>query len=57
LIHADKHGAIVIPVRHAREVLDAVLAVERYERPMIQLCKSPEFSTAKLEQLMKSKVV
>ncbi len=57
LIHADKHGAMVIPVQRAREVLDAVMAVERYERPMIQLCKSPEFSTAKLEQLMKNKIV
>ena len=57
LIHADKHGAIVIPVQHARELIDAVMAVERYERPIIQLCKSPEFSTAKLEQLVKSKIV
>ena len=54
LIHADKHGAIVIPPSHAREVLKAVLAVERYERPLIQLCKSPDFSTAELERLMKS---
>lgn len=57
LIHADKHGAIVIPVQHAREVFDAVIAVERYERPIIQLCKSPEFSTGKLEQLIKNKIV
>jgi 4-hydroxy-4-methyl-2-oxoglutarate aldolase len=57
LIHADKHGAIVIPVQHARAALDAVMAVERYERPMIQLCKSPQFSTAQLEQLMKSKII
>src|SRR4051812_31358553 len=47
LIHADKHGAITIPVEHAGKVLKAVAAVERYERPMIQLCKSKEFTTAK----------
>lgn len=54
LIHADKHGAITIPVDQIEPLLNAVAAVERYERPLIQLCKSPEFSTAKLEQLMKN---
>jgi hypothetical protein len=38
-------------------LVDAVMAVEPYERPIIQLCKSLEFSTAKLEQLIKSKIV
>jgi regulator of RNase E activity RraA len=57
LIHADKHGSIVIPVDRTRDVLKAVMAVERYERPMIQLCKSPEFSTAQLEKLVRSRVV
>jgi 4-hydroxy-4-methyl-2-oxoglutarate aldolase len=56
LIHADKHGAITIPVDQVGPLLNAVAAVERYERPLIQLCKSPEFSTAKLEQLMKNPV-
>ena len=56
LIHADKHGAICIPIDQVGALLKAVAAVERYERPMIQLCKSPEFSTAKLEQLMKNTV-
>src|SRR5688572_1895772 len=57
LIHADKHGAITIPIEHVSALLNAVAAVERYERPLIQLCKSPEFSTAKLDQLMKNPVV
>ena len=57
LIHADKHGAITIPIEHVDALLNAVTAVERYERPLIQLSKSPEFSTAKLEQLMKNPVV
>jgi 4-hydroxy-4-methyl-2-oxoglutarate aldolase len=56
LIHADKHGAINIPVDQIGAILQAIAAVERYERPMIQLCKSPEFSTAKLEQLMKNPI-
>jgi regulator of RNase E activity RraA len=56
LIHADKHGAINIPVDQIGALLQAMAAVERYERPMIQLCKSREFSTAKLEQLMKNPI-
>jgi regulator of RNase E activity RraA len=52
LIHADRHGAVVIPAAVARQVADACRAVEEYERPMIQLCQSPEFSTAKLAELM-----
>lgn len=54
IIHADKHGAIVIPAAHAHAVLAAVQEVERYERPLIQLCKSRDFSIAELERLMKN---
>jgi 4-hydroxy-4-methyl-2-oxoglutarate aldolase len=57
IIHADQHGAIAIPVEHAHAVLKSVGAVERYERPMIQLCKAQEFSTARLEELMKCEIV
>ena len=42
LIHADKYGAIVIPVQHTRQVIDAGIAVEHYERPAIELCQSPQ---------------
>jgi 4-hydroxy-4-methyl-2-oxoglutarate aldolase len=56
LIHADKHGAITIPVEHARALLEAVAAVERYERPMIQLCKSQDFSAAKLDELRRNQI-
>jgi 4-hydroxy-4-methyl-2-oxoglutarate aldolase len=57
LVHADQHGAITIPIEFARETLKSAGAVERYERPMIQLCKSQEFSTAWLEELLKQPVV
>jgi regulator of RNase E activity RraA len=52
LIHADRHGAVVIPAAVAREVAAACRAVDDYERPMLQLCRSPEFSPAKLAELM-----
>lgn len=56
LIHADKHGAIVIPHSVADQVAAAAQAVERYERPMIDLCKSDGFSTNRLEELLRRPV-
>ena len=52
LIVADKHGAILIPEGAERQVIAAVRDVELYERPMIDLCGSPEFSTRRLAELM-----
>ncbi|MFO0807967.1 MAG: RraA family protein [Gemmataceae bacterium] len=52
LIHADKHGAVVIPAKVAREVAAACRAVDDYERPMLELCRGGEFTTAKLAELL-----
>jgi regulator of RNase E activity RraA len=52
LIHADKHGAIAIPEGRAREVIAAAVAVEKYERSMIDLCKSADLSTTRLAELL-----
>jgi 4-hydroxy-4-methyl-2-oxoglutarate aldolase len=51
LIHADKHGAIVIPHEIAREVPAAAAEVERIERRIINYCQSPEFSVEGLKEL------
>jgi regulator of RNase E activity RraA len=40
LIHADKHGAVVIPSEIAREVAEAARRVELSEKPMLAACKS-----------------
>jgi regulator of RNase E activity RraA len=57
LVHADKHGAIFIPIAHVRDVIRALESIEAYERPLIQLCKSREFSPEKLDALMKRTVL
>jgi regulator of RNase E activity RraA len=44
LIHADKHGACVIPHEIAPRLADACAEVERTERPLLEICRSPEFS-------------
>ena len=57
LIHADRHGALVIPRNLAPNLIAAARAVEDYERPMINLAKSPEFSTEKLARLLEKETV
>ena len=57
VIHADRHGAMVIPAEFLPRVAAAALAIEHYERPMIQLCKSPEFSTERLAELLRNEGV
>jgi len=44
LIHADKHGVVVIPHEIARKVAEACQAVEDQERRIINYCKSPDFN-------------
>jgi hypothetical protein len=44
LIHADKHGACVIPLEVAHTVAEACAEVERRERPLLELCRSDAFS-------------
>ena len=49
LIHADKHGVVVIPHEIARDVPRACQEVEDRERRIINFCKSPEFDIEALK--------
>jgi regulator of RNase E activity RraA len=44
LLHADMHGVVTIPHQIAREVPRACASVEKRERTIIDLCRSPDFS-------------
>ncbi len=44
LLHADQHGACIIPEEVAPRLVDACAEVERVERPLLEICRSPEFS-------------
>lgn len=48
LIHADKHGAQVIPLDIAPQIPDAVARIAERERRIIETCQSPDFSIDKL---------
>ena len=43
LIHADKHGVCVIPEGVAERLAAACAEVERMERPLLEICRSPDF--------------
>lgn len=52
LVHADQHGAVVIPKELAGEVIAAADRVAAKEKVILDLCKSSEFSFAKLKKAM-----
>ena len=52
LLHADKHGAVVIPQEIAGEVAAAARKIENEERVMLDLCKSDQFSIEELDKLI-----
>jgi len=44
LIHADKHGVCLIPHPVAAKLAEACAEVERRERPILEICRSKDFS-------------
>lgn len=50
LVHADEHGAVVIPHELARKVRDAVALVTRREAVILKVCREPGFSVDKLKK-------
>ena len=51
LIYGDKHGVISIPKEIARDVVKATQMVEDWERPVINFCKSKEYSLEGLKKI------
>lgn len=52
LIHADRHGAVVIPHAVARQVAAACELCARREAPILKVARSPDFSLEALERAM-----
>jgi regulator of RNase E activity RraA len=50
VIHADRHGAVVIPPEAVREIPAAVALIARREKVIIYASKAPGFSVARLRQ-------
>ena len=52
LVHADRHGAVVVPAEVAREVPKAAELCARREEPILKVARSPDFSLKALERTM-----
>lgn len=50
LIHADRHGAVVIPRELAPELIRCIDLTFAKERPLLEAAKRPGFSIADIEQ-------
>jgi 4-hydroxy-4-methyl-2-oxoglutarate aldolase len=44
LLHADKHGVCIIPLEVAPKLAEACAEVERMERPLLEICRSADFT-------------
>ena len=54
VIHADFHGAVVIPAEAVRKLPDAIALVSRREKVILDVCAAPDFSPAKLRAAVKA---
>ena len=52
LIHADCHGAVVIPIDIAAKVPDAAELCGRRETPILEIARSPSFTLEKLKEAL-----
>jgi len=52
LIHADRHGAVVIPHSVARQVVDACKLLGRREAVILEACRQPSFDVEALGRAM-----
>jgi regulator of RNase E activity RraA len=55
LVHADRHGAVVVPLEAARRVPEAAAAIARQEAVIIEATRQPDFSFAMLAQAIKAR--
>ena len=54
VIHADFHGAVVIPAEAVRKLPDAIALITRREKVILDVCAAPDFSPAKLKAAVKA---
>jgi len=53
VIHADVHGAVVIPPEAVTKLPDAIALIARREKVILDICNAPDFSPAKLRDAIR----
>jgi 4-hydroxy-4-methyl-2-oxoglutarate aldolase len=51
LVHADRHGALIVPVEIARDLPRVAAEIERLEREIIDCCRAPGFTPGRLAEV------
>ncbi len=52
VVHADRHGAVVIPHDAVRKLPAAIDLIARREKVILDICREPDFDVAKLREAM-----
>jgi regulator of RNase E activity RraA len=53
VIHADYHGAVVVPQDAVKRLPEAVALVAKRERVILDVCAAPDFTPAKLREAIR----
>ncbi|MGI9386711.1 MAG: RraA family protein [Methyloligellaceae bacterium] len=52
IVHADRHGAVMIPAEAVKKIPDAVDLIARREAKILEAARSPDFDVEKLKAAM-----
>lgn len=52
VVHADRHGAVVVPFDAVRKIPEAIERISRREKVILDVCRDPDFSVAKLREAL-----
>jgi hypothetical protein len=53
VIHADFHGAVVVPADAVRKLPAAIDLISRREKVILDVCRAPDFTPTKLRDALK----
>ncbi len=53
VIHADYHGAVVVPADAVKQLPEAVALIARREKAILDLARAPGFSAAKMREALR----
>lgn len=52
IIHADRHGAVIVPAEAVKKLPEAIALLERKEKVILDAAKAPDFNIDKLKAAM-----
>jgi len=53
VVHADFHGAVVVPAEAVRKLPDAIALIGRREKAILDMARAPGFTSAKMREALR----